>query len=128
MQGILCSRCGAQNAADDTFCSKCGATLAAPSQSSTPPSAMQQPAIAQYQPMMYRPFFTLGMGLVIIGGILVLVGFLVDLIGTAALSANSTFASVQAYEEGFDALVGIGLFVAILGWVFHQMSTHNRRQ
>jgi hypothetical protein len=66
------------------------------------------------------------MGIVVIGGILVMVGFIVDLVGTAALNVNSSLSSIQAYEEGYDALVGVGFFLVVLGWVFHQFSTHNR--
>jgi hypothetical protein len=76
---------------------------------------------------MVPQWFSLGMLLVLIGGLLVMVGFFVDLVGVASLNDHSTLASIQSYQEGTDALVGIGFFLAVLGWVFHQVTAGRRR-
>lgn len=71
---------------------------------------------------------TFGSILVVVGGILILVGFVIDLVGTASYLGGGGGGSVGGYAnamEAFDALVGVGIFVAILGWFFHQMSQHH---
>jgi hypothetical protein len=77
--------------------------------------------------MMIPPWLTLGIILVLIGGILVMVGFIVDLVGTASLNVNSSLTSIQNYEEAEDALIGVGFFLAVLGWVFHQAAVGRRK-
>lgn len=122
-----CPRCGTINAVGDLYCARCGGGLSSPSTVSPAPAAWAQPAQTSYaQPVMLPGWLTLGMVLVIIGGLLVLVGFFVNLVGTAGLNSNSTLASIQGYYEAEDALIGIGAFVVILGWVFHQAAVHRR--
>jgi len=77
--------------------------------------------------MLVPSWFTLGIVLVIVGGLLVMVGFFVDLVGIASLNSNSTLSSIQSYDEAQDALIGIGFFLAVLGWVFHQAAIGHRR-
>jgi hypothetical protein len=79
----------------------------------------------QYRAPMLPAWLTFGAILVLVGGILIMVGFIVQLVGTASLSAASSLSSVQGYDEAFDALVGVGVFLAVLGWLFHQMSLHH---
>jgi hypothetical protein len=99
-----------------------------------PPAGYPAPAYPNWQtnpPPQYRGpmlpgWLTFGGILILVGGILVLVGFMVDLVGVASLSATSTLSSQQAYMETYDALVGVGIFLAVLGWLFHQMSMSRR--
>jgi uncharacterized membrane protein YphA (DoxX/SURF4 family) len=83
----------------------------------------------QYRGPMLPGWLTFGGILVLVGGILILVGFIVNLVGIASFY-NSTAAnagsSYAASIETFDALVGVGIFLAVLGWLFHQMSMHRR--
>jgi uncharacterized membrane protein len=74
---------------------------------------------------MLPAWLTFGGILVLVGGILILVGFLVALIGNASYATSSSanyFNSMAVY----DALVGVGIFLAFLGWLFHQMSRHHQ--
>jgi len=98
------------------------------------PPAWNPPASGWPQnPSMYRgpmlpAWLTFGAILVLVGGVLIFAGFLVDLIGTAAY-VGSTTGSASNYAaslETFDALVGVGILVAVLGWIFHQAGVHRR--
>lgn len=67
--------------------------------------------------------------LVLVGGVLVLVGFLVGAVGDATFATSGATNAAQNYFNTmaiFDALVGIGIFLAFLGWLFHQMSRHRQ--
>jgi len=66
------------------------------------------------------------MALTVLGGLLVMIGFFVELIGTAGLTASSTLTSIQNYEEASYALLGVGFFLAFLGLVFGLVSIQNR--
>jgi hypothetical protein len=82
-----------------------------------------------YRGPLLPPWLTFGSILILVGGVLIFAGFLVDLIGTAsyftstAANAGSNYA---ASLEAYDALVGVGVLVLVLGWVFHQMGVHRR--
>lgn len=81
-----------------------------------------------YRGPMLPPWLTFGAILILVGGVLIFAGFLVDLIGTAAY-VGSTTASASNYAasiETYDALVGVGILVAVLGWIFHQAGVHRR--
>jgi ribosomal protein S27AE len=123
----VCPRCGAANPPDNQFCSKCGTALGTEAPVSQPSPASPSTAPSSYQAIMLPSWFTIGIVLVIIGGLLVMIGFMVDLVGTASLSSSSTLSSIQGYEETEDALIGVGFFIAVVGWVFHQMTIHRRR-
>ncbi len=66
--------------------------------------------------------------LVLVGGVLVLVGFLVELVANATVAGATTPSFQNYYNEMavYDALVGVGIFLAFLGWLFHQMSRHRQ--
>jgi hypothetical protein len=88
------------------------------------------PPQQQYRQPMMPAWLSFGGILVLVGGILVLVGFLVGTFGNATY-AGSTGAANSAMNyfntmAVFDALVGIGIFLAFLGWLFHQMSRHRQ--
>ncbi|MGI0071339.1 MAG: hypothetical protein ACRECT_04635 [Thermoplasmata archaeon] len=88
----------------------------------------QPPSPAYHGPAL-PAWLTFGGILVLLGGALVLIGFIVSLVGWAtyanSASANA-FTSYAASMEAFDALVGVGIFLVVLGWLFHQMSQHRR--
>lgn len=72
-------------------------------------------------------WLTFGSILVLVGGVLIMVGFIIDLIGIAAYAgstATNAFSSYAVSIEAYDALVGVGILVVVLGWIFHQMSRH----
>jgi len=73
-------------------------------------------------------WLTFGSILVVVGGILIMVGFIIDVVGTASFygNANGNLQNFANATEAFDALVGVGIFIAILGWFFHQMTLHHR--
>jgi hypothetical protein len=80
-----------------------------------------------YRGPMLPPWLTFGAILILVGGILIFAGFLVDLIGTAAYFGSAGSASNYAASlETYDALVGVGILVAVLGWIFHQAGVHRR--
>lgn len=67
--------------------------------------------------------------LVLVGGVLVLVGFMAAVFANATYATSSATNATQNYFNTmavFDALVGIGIFLAFLGWLFHQMSRHRQ--
>jgi hypothetical protein len=66
--------------------------------------------------------------LIFVGGLLILIGFLADLIGTASLNDSSTLASIQVYREAYDAFVGLGVFLAVLGYLCRQFSSEGRHE
>jgi hypothetical protein len=73
---------------------------------------------------MLPPWLSFGSILVVVGGILILVGFIINLVGVAGAATNES--GYMNAIEAFDALVGVGIFVAILGWFFHQMTLFHR--
>jgi len=82
-----------------------------------------------YRGPMLPPWLSFGGILVLVGGILVLVGFVIALIGNATYATATGANAFQSYLNSmatFDALVGIGIFLAFLGWLFHQMSRHRQ--
>lgn len=103
-----------------------------------PPSAYAPPPYAnwppnpppQYRGPMLPSWLTFGGILILVGGILVLVGFIVNLIGTSAFynsaGTASDLSSYAAAIETYDAMLGVGIFLAVLGWLFHQMATSRR--
>ena len=85
------------------------------------------PNAPPYRGPMLPGWLTFGGILVLVGGILILVGFIVDLVGTASYFNGGATANLSAYAaaiETYDALVGVGIFLAALGWLFHQMAQH----
>ena len=77
--------------------------------------------------MMLPGWLTLGLILVVLGGLLILIGFMVFVIGIASLGSDTTLDSFKNTLEAFAALVGVGFFLAPVGWALHQMSMHRRR-
>lgn len=78
---------------------------------------------------MLPAWLTFGSILVLVGGVLVLIGFIVGVIGNATYATGTGTNAVQSYFNTmavFDALVGVGLFLAFLGWIFHQMARHRQ--
>lgn len=78
---------------------------------------------------MLPAWLTFGSILVLVGGVLIMVGFIIDLVGTAAYAGSTSANAFQSYAnsmEAYDALVGVGIFVVILGWLFHLMGVHRR--
>jgi hypothetical protein len=94
------------------------------------PQTWQAPPPVQYRGPMLPSWMTFGSILVVVGGILIMVGFVIDLVGTGSYFGGSggTNAAMNYGNavQAFDALVGVGIFVAILGWFFHQMSLARR--
>jgi hypothetical protein len=77
---------------------------------------------------MLPAWLTFGSILVLVGGVLVLIGFIFGAIGNATY-ASGTGANAQSYFNSlavFYALVGVGLFLTFLGWIFHQMARHRQ--
>jgi hypothetical protein len=129
MPGLACPKCGAVNAPDDLFCAKCGTKLfdsSAPPGGHTEPMQAMRNREAQLAPMMLPGWLTLGMVLVILGGLLVLIGFMIFVVAAASLGSGTTLDSFKGSLEGFGALVGVGFFLAPVGWALHQMSLHRR--
>ncbi len=110
-----------------------------PSQAPAPPSPT--PPYATPPPPAYPPPAYAGVGApgpgpyrgpmlpawLTFGGIIVLVGFLVDAFGAAAYASSTATNAYVSYlnsQEAFAALVGLGAFLVVLGWLFHQMSLH----
>ncbi|MGI0130221.1 MAG: hypothetical protein ACREDE_02465 [Thermoplasmata archaeon] len=95
-----------------------------------PPQGYPWPASASvpYRGPMLPAWLTFGTVLVLVGGVLVLIGFLVSLIANATATSGAANAVQTYYNEMavFDALVGVGIFLVVLGWLFHQMSVHRR--
>jgi hypothetical protein len=88
----------------------------------------QGPPPQQYRPML-PAWLSFGGILVLVGGVLVLVGFLVGAIADSTFASSGATNAAQTYFNTmaiFDALVGIGIFLAFLGWLFHQMSRHHQ--
>jgi hypothetical protein len=52
---------------------------------------------------------------------------MVFVIGIASLGSDTTLDSFKNTLEAFAALVGVGFFLAPVGWALHQMSMHRRR-
>jgi hypothetical protein len=83
----------------------------------------------QYRPPMLPAWLTFGTILAMVGGVLVLVGFILETVADSSI-ANSTAAN--AYTSFYNsmaasnALIGVGIFVVILGWMFHQMALHRQ--
>jgi uncharacterized membrane protein len=78
---------------------------------------------------MLPSWITFGSILAVVGGILILVGYLVEVVGIAAATNPTSANAGQNYATSMEtsaALVGVGIFVAILGWFFHQMSVRRR--
>lgn len=109
----------------------------APPPPANAPGGYPPPAYPGWQgapPPQYRPmlpgWLSFGGILVIVGGILVLVGFLLDAVAnsSAASGIDTTTAAQNFYNTMAigDALVGVGIFLAFLGWLFHQMSRHRQ--
>jgi len=94
-----------------------------------PPYGNWQGASApQYRGPMMPAWLSFGGVLIVVGGLLVLIGFLVEVIANATF-AGATVPNYQNYYNQmavFDALVGVGIFLAFLGWLFHQMSRHRQ--
>jgi hypothetical protein len=66
--------------------------------------------------------------LVLVGGLLILVGFIVELIANTTVASATAPSYTNYYNQlaVYDALVGVGIFLAFLGWLFHQMSRHRQ--
>ena len=67
--------------------------------------------------------------LVLVGGILVFVGFLMGAIGDAIVATSTSANMFQSYYNTLalsQGLIGVGIFLAFLGWLFHQMSRHRQ--
>ncbi len=119
------------NTSDDLFCAKCGAKLRAaelPAGTSggSAGSNSRTPEI-RYVTVGLPEGLTVGMILVLLGGLLILVGFMVFVVGTASLGSSTTLDSLKTYLEEFAALAGTGFFLAPIGWALHQISLHRRR-
>ncbi len=87
---------------------------------------------APYRGPMLPPWLSFGGILILVGGVLVLVGFMIGVIANATYASAVTGATANAVQTWLnemavqDALVGIGLFLAFLGWLFHQMNRHRQ--
>jgi hypothetical protein len=84
---------------------------------------------APYRGPMLPPWLTFGSLLILVGGVLIMVGFIIDLVGTAAYAGSSATNAYQSYAnsmEAYDALVGVGILIVVLGWLFHQMTIYRR--
>ena len=120
-----CPSCGSENASDDVYCAKCGTKLlgtSAHESSDAKPGTPSTKYESQYAPIMLPAWLTLGMALVLLGALLILIGFMVFVVGTASLGSTTTLDSFKSYLEEFAALVGVGFFVAPIGWALHQAS------
>jgi len=91
-----------------------------------PPYATWQGAPAQYRGPILPAWLSFGGILVLVGGILILVGFLVEMIANTTVASATVPSYTNYYNQlaVYDALVGVGIFLAFLGWIFHQMSRH----
>ncbi len=130
MVSKVCTSCGSVNAPDDAFCAKCGSKLEGtvsgsagrPEHSLTPNHGQ-----AHYAPVMLPAWLTFGMIVVLLSGLLILMGFMIFVVGTASLGSTTTLDSLKSYLEEFAALAGVGFFLAPIGWALHQASLHRRR-
>ncbi len=92
-----------------------------------PPQAYptwQQAPPAPYRPML-PPWLSFGAILVLVGGVLLLVGFVLQAVAESAYATADTASSFTNYLNTLalgNALIGVGIFLAFLGWLFHQMS------
>lgn len=73
-------------------------------------------------------WFSAGSAIVIVGALLIMIGYIVQLVGIASLSATTTLDSLKGFLEASAALIGTGFFLAALGWVFHQAAVYRRFQ
>jgi hypothetical protein len=86
----------------------------------------------QYRGPMLPAWLSFGGILVLVGGVLVLVGFVVGAFGNATYASALSGGSANSAQNYFNTLavfyvlVGIGIFLAFLGWLFHQMSRHRQ--
>jgi hypothetical protein len=83
----------------------------------------------QYQRPMMPAWLSFGGILVLVGGVLVLIGFLIGAIANSTFATSGATNAAQTYFNTlaiFYALVGVGVFLAFLGWLFHQMSRHRQ--
>jgi uncharacterized membrane protein len=88
----------------------------------------QQPAPPQYRPML-PAWLSFGSILVLVGGVLLLVGFVLEAIANSAYASADTASAFTNYFNTLawgNALIGVGIFLAFLGWLFHQMSRHRQ--
>jgi uncharacterized membrane protein YvbJ len=119
-----CPSCGATNTADDSFCAKCGSKLTVTPAETGGRSTSRE---VHYATVTLPAWLTLGMVFVLLGGLLILIGFMIFVVGTASLGSTTTLDSLKTYLEEFAALAGVGFFLAPIGWALHQMSVHRRR-
>ncbi len=104
-------------------------TAPPPGYAPAPMAGGWSPNAPPYRGPLLPPWLTFGAILILVGALLFFAGYLVDLIGTASYF-NSTAANAAANYAGSmetaDALIGVGVLIAALGWIFHQMSVHRR--
>lgn len=78
---------------------------------------------------MLPAWLTFGSILALVGGVLILVGFILNVIAdstVAGSTATNAFQTLYNTMAASNALIGVGIFVLVLGWFFHQMSAHRR--
>ncbi len=92
-----------------------------------PYSTWQGSPSPAYRGSMLPGWLTFGGILILVGGLLILIGFIVALIAntTVAGATDPSYTTYYNQMAVFDALVGVGVFLAFLGWLFHQMSRHH---
>ena len=81
----------------------------------------------QYRGPMLPGWLSFGGILVLVGGILVLIGFVLEAIANSAYASSGAANAYMNYLNTLawgNVLIGVGIFLAFLGWLFHQMSRH----
>jgi hypothetical protein len=94
-----------------------------------PQYAAWQGAPPPYRAPMMPAWLSFGGILVLVGGVLALIGFLLDAVANATYATSGAANATQNYLNTMaaaDALIGVGIFLAFLGWLFHQMSRHRQ--
>jgi hypothetical protein len=86
-------------------------------------------ATPAYRGPVLPPWLTVGAMVVLAGGVLIFAGFLIEAVGTNAYAGSAGASSLSAYFDSMEwseVLVGLGVLVAAIGWLLHQMGVHRR--
>jgi len=100
---------------------------------SNPPLATPSPAppyagwshgsTSAYRAPVLPPWLGVGALLVLAGGALVCAGFLIEAAGTAAYASGTTPSAIDGYFASIEwssVVIGLGVLVAVVGWLLHQ--------
>jgi RNA polymerase subunit RPABC4/transcription elongation factor Spt4 len=133
MVALPCPKCGAPNAADDSFCARCGSPLhsgtAGPPRSpvANPPTPVWAPASGPWSPHYWpqgTPFVepprpTAAMILTVLGGVFILLGAVFEVLVGAALDSIFLASASEVFVLSGFLGIGVGGGVLLLGVLVH---------